>query len=1231
MLKRCLKLNILKLVLLFVLFLGSMGSWASRNPDWARDFYGEVRFQLTDDPEFLKQQGQLQYLEAELNRLKNVISQKQLLVQQKNQARQNQANELQQNQNAIAAKSKTIDDSQKELPLQKSKSAALDSSISANEQLVQVKTSALAILNTQLLGAKDKLGLATIETSLKQKSFDDVLAQCQAANPTLDCVNNDAQVALARQKLGQAKDLEKNLSDRVTRLSQQISDSQKAIETANSNLIKARQEKNKTEARIVELNTLIANLTAELPSLNDKSKTLSAQIATLDSQLASLNGELVNLTNIARQQGATYERHFYDFNQMREKLIADILAFNRQGRMNAQTQGSQEGVEIASVLGTDRGDKDGTSSGLVEGENAGRSRDYQEGQALGNSQGTRRGQDEGTFNGRNDGTRDGNSDVGMREGQISGIAKADRSDAASVGEAEGRQAGTLHASKDGQIQGTARGEGEAITKMESQTLSSVSVNGQFSGAFSSSLQTPYFPGTSHKYYNENVNTQRSVLRLAYIEGYRSGYDFFVERTYYDNFQGFYAQAFDRSRASAYAQAFGRKYADSFESGRVTQERISFDRQYKPSYSAAYSATKNQALQSPDRSSIAFKNAFQSSEISNYNSRYAEIKKASFEKVELETYNQNIATQIENFRVKRLGEVVALYNNFPVLKFISSTVSDAGINGVAGNDGIFQPGEKVLHEIIITNFSSVAASGVKVIATNGQVVTLPSIAGKSVVTIKGAILDQVPASAAIGSRFLTTLSAQYSLSSKEKNIQGRFFDDLSSGVLKSSSQNIVDLRFPMELSLSLLQPLAIGTTSSVSAKILNKSKRSFVGPLTLELTSSLGSSIVKTVFSDVDAIETSVIKNDARIMIDDSSQIFSDVDFSLVIKQSGVVLGKIGNVARDYVRTSYVKKAGAPVVVLKSTTLTSRALYKDLVSELGGVDQVSVIDLTAGTTAQELLENATEMNGKTLIVVNDNSNPVVSQLNKVFALKNVAVVFLADSGTQGSLAKAQLILANLKGSTNFPLSVDGQNLSIVSSSVVLNQSLGSQVSAIEVGMKDLDSFSKIVTLLKLSTTELLDLIGKSVSAETFFAQGADVKLLGKMAIMRNLEEVMALNAGFVASGKKDNAFVERFSSDSNLFINKFKKVIDSGSDQAKLATSLLAFALHEGTMKALDDISPMKDVESKIRSAYDKTSSDMVSGGFLGMGAGSAGKFLQKIGHKDYISRAKDIQEVFYPF
>ena len=393
-------------------------------------------------------------------------------------------------------------------------------------------------------------------------------------------------------------------------------------------------------------------------------------------------------------------------------------------------------------------------------------------------------------------------------------------------------------------------------------------------------------------------------------------------------------------------------------------------------------------------------------------------------------------------------------------------------------------------------------------------------------------------------------------------------------------------------------------------------------------SSLGSSAIQAQFSDISLIDSSVTKTEARVLIEDAREIFSDVDFSLVIKQSGVVIGEIKNVARDYVKAPYVAIAGAPVIVMKSNTLDSRKLYKDLVAELGGATQVSILDLAAGASAQALLESQTEMKGKTLLVIDNKVDSLVASLDKVFKLKNIFVAFISEGG---ALDRAQASLASLKGSTRFPLNAAGVRLSVLTSSPAINKELVAKVSAVEVGVQGVVSLETLASVLKLTDDELLDVIGRQVTAEKFFAQNQDVKLLAQVATMRTIEEAMSLNAGFVASKKDDKSFIDRMKSDNALFFNKFKNVITSGSEEARLANSLLAFALYTGSMKALDDVAPMNSVESKIKKAFEKSVDDMITGGFLGLGSGTAAKYLKKSGHKDYVSKAKDLKESFMPF
>lgn len=90
---------------------------------------------------------------------------------------------------------------------------------------------------------------------------------------------------------------------------------------------------------------------------------------------------------------------------------------------------------------------------------------------------------------------------------------------------------------------------------------------------------------------------------------------------------------------------------------------------------------------------------------------------------------------------------------------------------------------------------------------------------------------------------------------------------------------IALRYPMDLALRLGVSTSSWCAIAFTATVVNKSQRSFMGPLTLELSSSLGSSVIQAQFSDISLIDSSVTKSEARVMIEDAREIFSDVDFS----------------------------------------------------------------------------------------------------------------------------------------------------------------------------------------------------------------------------------------------------------------------------------------------------------------------------------------------------------------
>ena len=184
-------------------------------------------------------------------------------------------------------------------------------------------------------------------------------------------------------------------------------------------------------------------------------------------------------------------------------------------------------------------------------------------------------------------------------------------------------------------------------------------------------------------------------------------------------------------------------------------------------------------------------------------------------------------------------------------------------------------------------------------------------------------------------------------------------------------------------------------------------------------------------------------------------VFQELDFSLSIYKNGVLLGTIANAARDYVKAPYTERAGRPVVVLNSSGRFSREFFKDIAGDLGGVDQISILDLAGGAFHQNILER--QLSGKTVYVINDRTNSIVPLLDKALNTKNIMFAFVANETNRGALDEAQGRLEHLKHATKIPFDLDGQIVQILSTSPEVVSDLSASTSLIEVDSQNRTCF------------------------------------------------------------------------------------------------------------------------------------------------------------------------------
>lgn len=1029
----------------------------------------------------------------------------------------------------------------------------------------------------------------------------------------------DAKVEVARidQTRAQIADQVNNLTRDRDAILGRMSDFQKAIDAskANKTALQAKlDELNKTpEVNKDQISQIKAQMDAEDAKVVDLSKQLGAaklELGSINPRLDQANRDLQIASQNTQMAMQRLQQISRDRDQYRQDLIASLQMINREGANRGQVDGSNDGAGLSRKVGVDRGSRDGDTDGFNQGTADGQDRYYKRGADQGERDGSARARLDGQRDGTNEGTRAGNSNAGNREGRVAGLKRGDASDAAVVGTTQGKKAGLERAVRTGAVDGNNKGETETVQKYESGDLNSLSINGPFAGSFQ--RRTPDYPGDFQgPSYNPSVWNSRDVMKRAYADGYVEQYRQYTRYEFLRRIDTDYNQAYDARYATTYDQAANREYPDYYERGRREADARAYNRDYPVIKAQAYKIAFAAADASPARASDEFKTSYRNSELAAYNERYEQIRSAYFDKNELETFNANIAQQTEIYRQKRIGEVTNVYSNNAVLAYVSSEMLDGGISGVAKLDGVFQPGETTLHSVVIRNFGLKAAENVSVALDNGSLVKLPTIPARSIVKVVGAGLSKISTNAAIGSTAKTSLKVVSQLNSGDY-IEGAHFDDLGSGVLKSSDVKAVRVAYPLSLaSLALQAQLLKGVPNKLSVTVSNNSKRAYAGELKVQVIANSQSQVLSKEFGSISSLQSSATLSDAEVLVTDEKDIYRDLSFSATISQNGVTLGVLGADLVTMAKAQYAEKAGASVIVANSDKNLDALL--DALATLGGTEKASVLDLSLATLNGSVLSNG--LSQKVLFIADDEKGSNISTLNTFVAKSKTSAFIFIDEANAG-----------LKNVRSLPALKDAQELLWDKRQVVFtnpHRADGVLKSSAMI-QSSLNSFDKDLTLasdLTLSATDLINRFKSEINRTTFFTPSNAIKMYSLKAVA----EVLCINKAYRESGgifSRDKKWAQMISDDNTLFINVLKTASAGDVNEAKLSTVLPAIAMKDTLANAMSNsYSISKLMMPKILNATNKVL-DNVEEGFK--------KSLKNF-NKDLYNKAYEQASIHRPF
>ncbi|MBC7537692.1 MAG: hypothetical protein H7281_02635 [Bacteriovorax sp.] len=1001
---------------------------------------------------------------------------------------------------------------------------------------------------------------------------------------------DDAKVEVAR-----VDQIKAQLADQIRGLTQQrdsiighMNDLQQRIDGAKATKISLQAklaELNKTpevnkdqitdiQNKIVEQDNLVADLSRQFGASKLDLGPVNVRLDQIqhDYSTANQNSQIA----MGRLQTIARDRENY-----RQDLINAIQNINNQGARTGLNDGTNDGASMARRLGQDIGSRDGQGDGFNQGTADGQSRDYRRGQDFGDRDGSARAKSDGLRDGTNEGTISGNQNAADREGEVAGIKRGDASNAAAVGIDQGIKAGKERAVKTGSIDGNNKGENETVQKYESGALNSVNINGPFAGSFA--RRSPSYPGDFNgPNFNPNVYNNRDVLKKAYSDGYLDQYRQYSRYEYLRRIDGEYNAVYDSNYASTYDQANNRQYPEFYERGRKDGDARAYSRDYPVAKTAAFQVAFDQYDASPNRTSIEYKTTYKSSELDAFNNRYEQIRRVNFDRLEIETFNANIGAQTEIYRQKRIGEVTTVYNNNAVLAFVSSEMFDGGINGIAKLDGVFQPGEATLHSITLSNFGAVAAKNVSVLLDNGSAVLLVEIPARSLVTIKGAGLSKISASAAIGSTAKTSLKVLSKLTSDDA-VEAQHFDSIGGGVLKSADQKAARVAYPLALSgLSLNSLLLKGVANKLSVSVANNSLRPYAGDMKVQVNVNSQSALITKEFGVLSTLQTNAQLSDAEVLVSNDSDIYRDLSFSATISQNGVTLGVLSSDMVAMAKAQFHDIGKDAVIVANSDKNLDSLL--DALSLAGGTEKVSVLDLSLATLNAGILSNG--LSGKVLLIVDDENGTNIKSLNSFIGKsKSSSFVFIDESNT------------GLKNALALGSSKDAQKL-LWDKRVVMftnpHRAEGVQKSSamIQSSLKSFDKDLALAGELTQTAPELLARLKTEINRSTFFTPSNSIKMFS----LKAMAEVLCINIAYDKSGSifnRDKKWPEMIANDGTLFINVLKSASSGDVTEAKLSAVLPAIALKDTVSNAMSNAEGVsRAMMLKITNATNKVLGNM---------------------------------------
>ena len=479
------------------------------------------------------------------------------------------------------------------------------------------------------------------------------------------------------------------------------------------------------------------------------------------------------------------------------------------------------------------------------------------------------------------------------------------------------------------------------------------------------VKFPPYPGVPQPNHIQSCSWAfRRVVHLACLDGFFHGYYRAAERSYHREIGAIYNQAYHNAYSSAYQEALNAYYEQSHGRGLEEGTNEAFARVY-PRVKEAFRAQEEQKFSTyPERTSNTYRDAFASSTREAYGKKYEEIRAASFAPASQKAYSENIDAQVEQFTQNRLQEVTGIYENYAVIGYVGFSYRDGGVLGVAKGDGIYQPEENIVYDVTLKNYGQQWARQVNVVLESGERITLPELPPQSVVTVKGAALSRV--NAPVNGTGQAGVIVTKQLTSPDTRVEGRHFYDASSGQVNEKDGESFPVNYPLSINKVFIEgDLLLDQVSTYQVRVENNSQRSYDGPITFQVNTSLGKTVLLSSLAEISYLQRQLgVLRSGKLQVEQSSDALEELSFDVSLVKNGVVVGQVLGAGKKLVQIPYLEKEGAPVVL--GNAVKDPKTLRDTIAEKGGVEQVSVLDLALPKSTAPVLKGG-GLTGKILIL------------------------------------------------------------------------------------------------------------------------------------------------------------------------------------------------------------------------------------------------------------------------